>query len=31
LWIGAIGLLILNIVLWAVCYRLLEIGWKIKN
>jgi len=31
LWIGAVGLLILNIVLWAVCYRLLEIGWKIKN
>jgi ABC-2 type transport system permease protein len=31
LWIGAIGLLILNIMLWAVCYRLLEIGWKIKN
>src|SRR5689334_22013822 len=31
LWIGAVGLLILNIVLWAVCYRLLKIGWKIKN
>src|SRR5690349_24828294 len=29
--VGAIGLLILNIVLWAVCYRLLKIGWKIKN
>jgi len=31
LWIGAIGLLILNVILWAVCYRLLKIGWKIKN
>ena len=31
LWIGAAGLLILNVVLWAVCYRLLKIGWKIKN
>ena len=31
LWIGALGLLILNVVLWAVCYRLLKIGWKIKN
>jgi len=31
LWIGAVGLLILNVILWAVCYRLLKIGWKIKN
>ena len=31
LWIGAVGLLILNVVLWAICYRLLKIGWKIKN
>jgi len=31
LWVGAVGLLVLNLVLWAVCYRLLKIGWKIKN
>jgi ABC-2 type transport system permease protein len=31
LWIGGVGLLILNVILWAVCYRLLKIGWKIKN
>ena len=31
LWIGAIGLLILNLVLWALCYSLLKSGWKIKN
>jgi ABC-2 type transport system permease protein len=29
--VGAIGLLILNIILWAVCYTLLKRGWKIKN
>jgi ABC-2 type transport system permease protein len=29
--VGAIGLLVLNIVLWAVCYQLLKSGWKIKN
>jgi len=29
--IGASGLLILNIVLWAACYALLRSGWKIKN
>src|SRR5689334_941430 len=29
--VGAIGLLVLNIVLWAVCYSLLKSGWKIKN
>jgi ABC-2 type transport system permease protein len=31
LWIGAIGLLVLNLVLWALCYALLKSGWKIKN
>jgi len=31
LWVGAIGLLVLNLVLWAVCYSLLKSGWKIKN
>ena len=31
LWIGGLGLLILNIILWAVCYSLLRSGWKIKN
>ena len=31
LWIGAIGLLILNVALWAICYALLKSGWKIKN
>ena len=31
LWVGAIGLLALNIILWAVCYGLLKSGWKIKN
>ena len=29
--VGAIGLLVVNIVLWAVCYTLLRRGWKIKN
>ena len=29
--VGAVGLLILNIVLWATCYSLLRRGWKIKN
>ena len=29
--VGAIGLLVLNIALWAVCYALLKSGWKIKN
>ena len=29
--IGGLGLLVLNIVLWAVCYQLLKSGWKIKN
>jgi ABC-2 type transport system permease protein len=31
LMVGAIGLLVLNIGLWAVCYWLLRSGWKIKN
>jgi ABC-2 type transport system permease protein len=31
LWIGALGLLVLNILLWALCYALLKSGWKIKN
>ncbi|MFL6780443.1 MAG: ABC transporter permease [Sphingomicrobium sp.] len=31
LWVGALGLLALNIVLWAACYRLLKSGWKIKS
>lgn len=29
--VGAIGLLALNIALWALCYSLLKRGWKIKN
>ena len=29
--VGAIGLLILNVALWAICYSLLKSGWKIKN
>ena len=31
LMVGAIGLLVLNILLWAACYALLRSGWKIKN
>jgi len=31
LWVGAIGLLVLNVLLWAVCYSILKSGWKIKN
>jgi len=31
LWVGGVGLLVLNIVLWALCYLLLKSGWKIKN
>jgi len=31
IWVGAIGLLGLNIVLFAICYALLRSGWKIKN
>ena len=29
--VGAVGLLILNIALWALCYTLIKSGWKIKN
>jgi len=29
--VGAVGLLLLNIILWAACYALLKSGWKIKN
>jgi len=31
LWVGAAGLFLLNVVLWALCYSLLRTGWKIKN
>ena len=31
LWVGGIGLLVLNLLLWAACFRLLKSGWKIKN
>jgi ABC-2 type transport system permease protein len=31
LMVGGLGLLVLNVALWAVCYRLLKSGWKIKN
>ena len=29
--VGAIGLAVLNIILWAVCYSILRSGWKVKN
>jgi ABC-2 type transport system permease protein len=29
--VGATALLILNVVLWALCYALIRRGWKIKN
>jgi ABC-2 type transport system permease protein len=29
--VGAVGLLVLNIGMWALCYSLLKSGWKIKN
>jgi ABC-2 type transport system permease protein len=29
--VGAIGLFVLNIALWLLCYSLLRSGWKIKN
>ena len=29
--VGAVGLLVLNLALWATCYGLLKSGWKIKN
>jgi ABC-2 type transport system permease protein len=31
IYVGGIGLLVLNIVLFAICYTLLKSGWKIKN
>jgi ABC-2 type transport system permease protein len=31
LWIGGVGLLVLNVALWALCFSLLKSGWKIKN
>jgi ABC-2 type transport system permease protein len=31
LWIGGVGLLALNFLLWAICYSVLKSGWKIKN
>jgi ABC-2 type transport system permease protein len=31
LWVGGIGLALLNLALWALCYALLRSGWKIKN
>ena len=31
IWVGAWGLLALNIILWVACYALLKSGWKIKN
>ena len=29
--VGAIGLALLNLLLFAVCYAVLKSGWKIKN
>jgi ABC-2 type transport system permease protein len=29
--VGAVGLLVVNVALWALCYSLLRSGWKIKN
>ena len=31
LWVGALGLLALNLILCAICYGVLKSGWKIKN
>ena len=31
LWIGAVVLLVINLVLWGACHALLKSGWKIKN
>jgi ABC-2 type transport system permease protein len=31
LFVGAVGLLAVNIALWALCFVLLKSGWKIKN
>jgi ABC-2 type transport system permease protein len=29
--VGAVGLLVLNILLWGICYGALRSGWKMKN
>src|SRR4029079_14746719 len=29
--VGAVGLLMANLALWAICYSVLKSGWKIKN
>jgi ABC-2 type transport system permease protein len=29
--VGAVGLLLVNLLLWGACYALLKSGWKIKN
>ena len=31
IWVGAGGLLVLNLILWGACYTLLRSGWKIKS
>ncbi|HEU4876565.1 MAG TPA: ABC transporter permease, partial [Sphingomicrobium sp.] len=31
IYVGAIGLLLLNMALFAACYALIRSGWKIKN
>jgi ABC-2 type transport system permease protein len=31
IWLGAVSLLVLNVILWGACYSLLRSGWKIKN
>ena len=28
--VGAVGLLVLNLIMWGACYSLLRSGWKIK-
>jgi ABC-2 type transport system permease protein len=28
--VGAVGLLVLNLILWGICFVLLRRGWKIK-
>jgi ABC-2 type transport system permease protein len=29
--VGGVGLLVLNVLLWAICFAVLKSGWKIKN
>ena len=31
IYVGATGLLVLNILLFGICYAVLKSGWKIKN